>query len=373
MDASHPIIINLLVSISRLSTAVEAMEYRLSDMERLYFSSAADWMKKERTCLRLLEKMTKRICSLKQNSSNVKKKNVQMQTDNVKKKEKTNQTDRMTTRTIGSLALVEEHIAEKSTPVNSSDKSSENEAKNPRFQRDTDEWKRCGTLPKTTQIPNPANHPQATDMFGEGMKRAPPELENVVSWMFTDVPVENLDRDITMYLNRISPRDPQIGDIVTLSSDSVYALSMEERDLFRRRLHMKLIERALTSNQDIALLIANVVNEMHHHETGLIMDPKIREEKRRSAVMWTNEPEKVKEWTTGLPETIFQRLSKFFHTISENLFTRIAWFICCLWNKGIVRPTELYTVLYQSPHYVSNSYSNHFLRKYLNTLTGLKY
>uniref|UniRef100_A0A1I7ZCB4 BAG domain-containing protein n=1 Tax=Steinernema glaseri TaxID=37863 RepID=A0A1I7ZCB4_9BILA len=100
MDSPKSVVASLLLTIERLSKALESLEQRVTLIERFQFESATTWRKKERTCLGLFTKMTKKINAVEERLD-IPKEDAQIKKDQVKKKDKLNQTDNKKTKTVG--------------------------------------------------------------------------------------------------------------------------------------------------------------------------------------------------------------------------------------------------------------------------------
>ncbi|KAK0408622.1 hypothetical protein QR680_004059 [Steinernema hermaphroditum] len=199
-----------------------------------------------------------------------------------------------------------------------------------------------------------STYPRAADkgVFGAAMKSAPLHLRIVVSWMFFDAGVQGTDRALTKYFNRISWTDLKIHEFTVIRMETLQLQTMEEEVLFHEKVHMKLIERALTSPPEIA--------HIPHNQNA-------------AACLWVNHPTRIKKWTQALDKKTINKLSKFFHQVSENQFSRVAWFVCCLRNCGIAVPMHLHLIhieLLVQPmcYYEQGPRKLSFLRRYLKML-----
>uniref|UniRef100_A0A1I8AF40 ING domain-containing protein n=1 Tax=Steinernema glaseri TaxID=37863 RepID=A0A1I8AF40_9BILA len=103
MDSPKSIIVGLLLTIERLSKALESLEQRVTLIERFQFESAATWRKKERTCSALFLQMVDKINAVEKRLD-IPKEDAQIKKDQVKKKDKLNQTDNKKMKAVGSLA-----------------------------------------------------------------------------------------------------------------------------------------------------------------------------------------------------------------------------------------------------------------------------
>ncbi|KAK0408624.1 hypothetical protein QR680_004060 [Steinernema hermaphroditum] len=102
-------------------------------------------------------------------------------------------------------------------------------------------------------------------VLGEAMRTAPVHLRALVSWMSSDVRYTRLERDLTLLLNRISPDNLQISDVVRIQIRAFSFHSPDAQHEYQIKFIMKLIERALTSPPEIALMIAKIIAELHDH------------------------------------------------------------------------------------------------------------
>ncbi|KAK0408620.1 hypothetical protein QR680_004059 [Steinernema hermaphroditum] len=203
-----------------------------------------------------------------------------------------------------------------------------------------------------------------------------------------DTDIGETDRALTKYFNRISWTDLKIHEFTVIRMETLQLQTMEEEVLFHEKVHMKLIERALTSPPEIAHMLANVCAAIHEEPTRTFVDPITRMVQRKeldlflmrivnfvvaAACLWVNHPTRIKKWTQALDKKTINKLSKFFHQVSENQFSRVAWFVCCLRNCGIAVPMHLHLIhieLLVQPmcYYEQGPRKLSFLRRYLKML-----
>ncbi|KAK0408623.1 hypothetical protein QR680_004060 [Steinernema hermaphroditum] len=223
-------------------------------------------------------------------------------------------------------------------------------------------------------------------VLGEAMRTAPVHLRALVSWMSSDVRYTRLERDLTLLLNRISPDNLQISDVVRIQIRAFSFHSPDAQHEYQIKFIMKLIERALTSPPEIALMIAKIIAELHDHPMWPFVQHKKECQKQAQlliyvmvyvcsnvACLWMNYPDEVMKWTIGWPEQFRRKMLRFSKHISEHNFCSVAWFLYCLQNHANLQSVDLQLFVAQlftqkQVYYEAGQCKLRFIRRWLKIM-----